>query len=89
MNQPNEYRTNDSPQQKAETPWRLIIFGVLLVVTVVFILQNRERTSIDFLFFEVKARVWTSMVLAVVLGVVLDRLFLAWWRRRKAAKAAL
>lgn len=84
MNMPNEYRTSE-PEQK-DTPWRLIIFGVIAIVTVIFILQNRERTNIDFLFFEVKARVWTSMLIAIVLGVILDRLFLSWWRRRKAAK---
>lgn len=84
MNMPNEYRTSE-PEQK-DTPWRLIIFGVIAIITVIFILQNRERTNIDFLFFEVKARVWTSMLIAIVLGVILDRLFLSWWRRRKAAK---
>jgi uncharacterized integral membrane protein len=83
MNQPSEYRSSE-PQQNAETPWRLIIFAVIAVVTVIFVLQNRERTNIDFLFIEFKARVWTSLLIALVLGVVLDRLFQSWWRRRKA-----
>jgi uncharacterized integral membrane protein len=85
MNQPSEYRSSE-PQPKAETPWRLINFAVIAVVTVIFILQNRERTNIDFLFIEFKARVWTSLLIALVLGVILDRLFQGWWRRRRAAK---
>lgn len=85
MNQPSEYRSSE-PQPQTETPWRLIIFGVLAVITVVFVLQNRERTNIDFLFIEFKARVWTSLLISVVLGIVLDRLFISWWRRRKAGK---
>jgi uncharacterized integral membrane protein len=87
MNQPSEYRSSE-PQQSAETPWRLIIFAVIAVVTVIFILQNRERTNIDFLFIEFKARVWTSLLIALVLGIVLDRLFIGWWRRRKASRNA-
>jgi uncharacterized integral membrane protein len=85
MNQPSEYRSSEQ-QPKAETPWRLIVFAVIAVVTVVFILQNRERTNIDFLFVEFKARVWTSLLIALVLGVLLDRLFQSWWRRRKAGR---
>ena len=61
MNQPSEYRSSE-PQEKAETPWRLIIFAVIAVITVIFILQNRERREIDFLFFEVRTRVWVGSV---------------------------
>ncbi len=85
MSQP-EYRQAGQPER--QTPWRLIAFVAIAVVTVVFILQNRERTSIDFLVFEVHARIWTSLLLAVALGVVLDRLFSGWWRRRQERKRA-
>jgi uncharacterized membrane protein YciS (DUF1049 family) len=72
------------PVEKQGAPWRLIALGVLAVVTVGFILQNRNETEITFLFFfDVTARVWTSLVVAVALGVVLDRLFASWWRRRR------
>jgi uncharacterized integral membrane protein len=85
MNQPSEYRSSE-PQTNNETPWRLIVFAVIAVVTVIFILQNRERHEIDFLFFEVRTRVWVGLFIAVLLGVLLDRLFQSWWRRRKAAR---
>ena len=60
-----------------------IAFIVLLVVSGVFILQNRERTTIDFLVFELRSRVWTAIAVAIGLGVLLDRLISAWWRRRR------
>jgi hypothetical protein len=58
-------------------------FLVLLVVSGVFILQNRERTTIDFLVFELRSRVWTAIAVAIGLGILLDRLISAWWRRRR------
>ena len=58
-------------------------FVVLLVVSGVFILQNRERTTIDVLVFELRSRVWTAIAVAIGLGVLLDRLISAWWRRRR------
>ena len=67
-------------------PIRLIVFAVVLIVAVVFVLQNRDMTQIDFLFFEIRSRVWTAMATSMVLGVVLDRLFVAWWRRWRSSK---
>lgn len=83
MAQP-EYRS--SPEPEHQTPWRLITFGVIAALTVIFILQNRKVTTIYFLLFDVRARVWTSLVVAVALGVILDRLFISWWKRRRADK---
>jgi uncharacterized integral membrane protein len=65
----------------------LVGLGVFAVLAVLFILQNRERTSIDFLFFELHSRTWTAIAVAMVLGAILDRLGMTWWRRRKAAQA--
>jgi uncharacterized integral membrane protein len=62
---------------------RLVTFLLIALIAVVFILQNREPTTIHFLFFDVTTRVWFAIVIALVLGVLLDRLFIAWWRRRR------
>lgn len=70
------------------TPWKLIGFVVLAAVCVVFVLQNRERSTVDFLFFEIESRQWVNLAVAVLLGVVLDRLFLGWWRRGRRRRAA-
>lgn len=63
---------------------KLILFVALAAVGVIFVLQNRERKSVDFLVFEINSRQWVNIAVAILLGVVLDRLFLSWWRRRKA-----
>jgi uncharacterized integral membrane protein len=60
----------------------LIGLGIVIVLFIVFFLQNSERVSIDFLFFEKNTTIRWSLVVAVVLGVLLDRAFTMWWRRR-------
>lgn len=72
----------DSTGARSVSP-RLVAFLVIAVVAAVFVLQNREPTTIHFLNLDVTTRVWLAIVIAIVLGALLDRLFLAWWRRRR------
>jgi len=65
---------------------KLIAFLVLVGIAVTFVLQNRDRKSVDFLVFEINSRQWVNIAVAIAIGVVLDRLFLGWWRRRKSDK---
>lgn len=65
---------------------KLIAFIVLVGIAVTFVLQNRDRKSVDFLVFEINSRQWVNIAVAIAIGVVLDRLFLGWWRRRKNDK---
>ncbi len=58
---PGQYR-REGPSGK------LIAAGVLLVLLVIFVLQNRDRANVDFLLWDVNARVWTVIVVAAVLG---------------------
>jgi len=64
----------------------LIAFAIVAVVAVVFFLQNGERTTIDFLVFEERTTVRWSILMAVLFGVILDRLFSTWWRRRRRGR---
>jgi uncharacterized integral membrane protein len=61
----------------------LIGLGIVLVLFVVFFLQNSEHLSIDFLVFEKRTTIRWSLLVAVILGVLLDRIFTMWWRRRR------
>ncbi len=67
-------------------PWRLIGLATVVVVAALFVLQNRERMPVDFLFFEINSRQWVNIAVAIGLGVVLDRLFIGWRRRRRSAR---
>lgn len=64
----------------------LIAFGIVAILAVIFFLLNGERTSIDFLVFEKTTTIRWSLLMAIVFGVILDRLFGFWWRRRKNKK---
>lgn len=64
----------------------LILLIVVAIVTAIFIGQNRERTKIEFLVFDFNSRVWAAIGIAILLGVVLDRLILSWWRRSRREK---
>ena len=63
-----------------------ILLIVVVIVAAGFILLNRDRANVDFLFFEVNARLWVAIAFAILLGVILDRVFSMWWRRRKQRK---
>ena len=62
----------------------LIGLGIVIVLFVVFFLQNSRHLNINFLFFERTTTVRWSLLVAVVFGIVLDRVFTMWWHRRKA-----
>ena len=64
----------------------LVLTILVAVVTAAFIAQNRERTAIEFLFFDFNSRTWVAIAISIGLGVLLDRLFLAWWRRARKRK---
>lgn len=61
----------------------LIGLAVVVVLFVVFFLQNSERLSIDFLVFEKNTTIRWSLLIALLLGIALDRMFSIWWRRRR------
>ena len=88
MNMRNDDSITGAPDTNAESgrsgpSVTLIVFGVIAILAVIFFLQNSERTSIDFLVFEKTTTIRWSIVMAVVFGVLLDRLFTMWWRRRR------
>lgn len=61
----------------------LILLIVVAAISAVFIFQNREEAEIQFLFFSGMFRIWTAIVFAILLGVLLDRAILMWWRRAR------
>ena len=64
----------------------LILTIVVAVITAVFVAQNRDQIEIKFLFFDFSSRIWTAIAMAIVLGILLDRLVIGWWRRARKRK---
>jgi hypothetical protein len=86
MSDPSSNYDHSAAAGRSGPPWRLIVLVGVAVVAVLFVLQNRERKSVDFLFFEINSRQWVNIAVAIAIGVILDRLFLGWWRRRRNRK---
>jgi uncharacterized integral membrane protein len=59
----------------------LAVVGVLILV---FVLQNRDRANVDFLFWDVDVRIWFGLAIAVVLGFVAGFLVGRVWRRPRS-----
>lgn len=84
-NPDNLTRSNETGAQSGRNgpSVALIAFGVVAVLAIVFFLQNSEETTIDFWFFESTTTIRWSILMAIVVGVVLDRMFSIWWHRRR------
>ena len=61
----------------------LVGLAIVVVLFVVFFLQNSEHLKIDFLVFEKDTTIRWSLLVAVLLGVAFDRILTIWWRRRR------
>ncbi|MEP7204044.1 MAG: hypothetical protein ABI894_15645 [Ilumatobacteraceae bacterium] len=85
MNMENTTNTNE-PQHPASSGRNgpsatLIGLVVVIVLFVVFFLQNSEQLTIDFLIFEKRTTIRWSLLVAVVLGILFDRIITVFWRR--------
>ena len=75
---------NEVPQQKKpEIPWRLIGVALVALVIVVFVVQNWDETPVEFLFFDINSQLSLSLIVAVLIGVLLDRLVIGLNRIRR------
>ena len=59
---------------------KLIVAGVIGVLLLLFVVQNSEKATVNFLFFDANVSVWFVIVLSAVLG------FLAGWFVGKSRK---
>jgi uncharacterized integral membrane protein len=60
----------------------LIAFLVVLALAVIFVVTNSKKVEVQLLFWSPESHLWAALVIAVVIGVILDRVFQIWWRRR-------
>jgi hypothetical protein len=80
-------RATGDPGDAAEggrKPSALLIAALIVAALAVwFFLTNSQEANIDFLVTERKTTVRWSLLVAVALGVLLDRLVSVWWRRAR------
>ncbi|MEJ7721990.1 MAG: LapA family protein [Ilumatobacteraceae bacterium] len=82
-----EYSTRDRDREPVQSGRSgpsptLIALIVIAIAALIFVLANRDTIDVSFWAFQVKAQTWVAIVIALGLGVLLDRLVTAWWRRR-------
>lgn len=82
MDNPNNTEVQrDASSGRSGPSVTLIGLAVVVVLFVVFFLQNSEQLTIDFLVFEKRTTIRWSLLVAVVLGILFDRIFAIVWRR--------
>lgn len=67
---------------------RVVIGLVVVILAVLFVVQNSDRVQTTFVFFDVTTRLWVGLVVALVLGALLGQVVEALWDRRKRRRAA-
>jgi uncharacterized integral membrane protein len=65
---------------------RLSVFGLGLILLIAFIVGNSSSVEVNFVFFSHKASLIWVILIAALLGVLIDRLVIVLGRRRKAKK---
>jgi uncharacterized integral membrane protein len=61
---------------------RLVLFGLLALLLISFVADNTRRVRVSFVFGDRDARLIYVLIVTAAIGVLLDRLWL-WYRRRK------
>ena len=69
---------------RRDTPWGLIVFGVLAVYAVLIVLFNREEVEISFVFFSATISKLVLIVLCLGIGFAIGYLFDRWRERRRS-----
>ncbi|HAP76737.1 MAG TPA: hypothetical protein DCR14_11695 [Acidimicrobiaceae bacterium] len=64
----------------------LVVLAAIIAFVVIFVLRNDNPTEIDFMLFDWDTTVRWSIFIALIIGIVLDRVFSIWWRRRGKRK---
>jgi uncharacterized integral membrane protein len=80
--QPVQVHTKKSGLASA-TIAKLVILGVILLIILIFILQNTEKVHFDFLFWGFSMSLWIMFVITLVVGVLLGMAVSAMLRVRK------
>ena len=78
--------TGPQPPHESDTPWKLIVFGVLAVYAILIVLFNRKQVEVSFVFFSAEISLLVLILLCVGIGFAAGFLFdqLRDRRRRRA-----
>jgi uncharacterized integral membrane protein len=75
-------RSGDREYTDKGTSFGVIVAGIVAVAAVIFVFQNGEEASVDFLFVSATVPLSVVIIISMVLGAVLGWI-LGYMRRRK------
>jgi uncharacterized integral membrane protein len=81
----DERRKQGDDGKRGPSPFLVGLIAVG-VISLIFVLQNNSDTTVKFLIFDVDVSLWVVIIIAILLGMALDRLLQMWMRRRKERK---
>jgi uncharacterized integral membrane protein len=67
---------------------RLVVGAAVVILAILFVVQNNDKVEMSFVFFTVTTRLWVGLLVALVLGALLGQAVEVLWARRKKRKAA-
>ena len=66
---------------------KLVLLLVLVVALAVFFFQNGDSARAEFLWMDANWPVRSVIIISVIVGILIDRLFTWQWRRARRRKA--
>jgi uncharacterized integral membrane protein len=84
----NERRGDGTEIDKKRVSPSLVVGLVALVLAIIFIIQNTDSHPVRFLFWDGDTSTWVVIVIALILGALIDRIVTWAWHRRQARRAA-
>jgi uncharacterized integral membrane protein len=64
---------------------RLVVAGVGLILLIAFVLDNSQTVRVGFVFFNTQLSLIWALLIAALLGALVDRLAIYLYQRRKRA----
>jgi uncharacterized integral membrane protein len=80
----NERGGDGAEVDKKRVSPSLVIGLVALVLAIIFIVQNTDSHPVTFLFWDGDTSTWVVIVIALILGALIDRIATWAWHRRRA-----
>lgn len=64
--------TEKQPPSVGRTiPWRLLGVIFVLLLAVIFVVQNTDSTTVEFLFVDARVHLWVVILVSMALGALL------------------
>jgi uncharacterized integral membrane protein len=71
-----------------DTPWKLIVFGVIAVYAILIVVFNRKQVEVSFVFFSARISLLVLILLCVGIGFAAGYLFEQLRDRRRQRASA-